>query len=131
MNQWVKVAVGLGSNLEDRRKNIETALAKLQEDLFEDPMQASPIYESEPWGLKEQPRFLNAVCIGLTEWKPPAILNYLKSLELELGRLSSVKNGPRLIDLDLLIYGDQEWQSDGLQVPHPGLPIRSFVLLPL
>ena len=91
----------------------------------------SSIYETEPWGITDQPKFLNAVVVGETDWKPPAILNYIKDLERVLGRTETVRNGPRIIDLDLLVYGDQTWESPGLAVPHPGFASREVVLRPL
>jgi 2-amino-4-hydroxy-6-hydroxymethyldihydropteridine diphosphokinase len=129
LKQKTKVAIGLGSNLGDRKKKIEEAVGILSEEFLEDA-KVSRIYESEPWGIKDQPKFLNAVIVGLSEWKPPAILNYIKNLERELGRTATVKNGPRVLDLDLLAFGSECWDQEGLVVPHPGIPERDFVLLP-
>jgi len=129
LNQKVRVAIGLGSNLGDRKAKIEDAMKRLSEEFLEDS-KFSNLYESDPWGKPDQPKFLNAVIVGLSEWKPPAIVNYLKNLERELGRTETVKNGPRVIDLDLLAYGEQTWEGEGITVPHPGIPARDFVLLP-
>jgi 2-amino-4-hydroxy-6-hydroxymethyldihydropteridine diphosphokinase len=130
MNQKVKIAIALGSNLGSREKNIRLAAQRLQEDFLEEA-RLSNLIETEPWGLKEQPRFINAVVVGVSEWKPPAILNYLKNLERELGRTSSGLNGPRVIDLDLICFGQEVWDSEGVQVPHPRMANRDFVLKPL
>ena len=80
MNQKVKVAIGLGSNIGDRLKFLTEALSRLREDALEES-QTSKMYETAPWGLCEQPDFLNCVIVGLSEWKPPSLLNYLKTLE--------------------------------------------------
>jgi 2-amino-4-hydroxy-6-hydroxymethyldihydropteridine diphosphokinase len=130
LNQRLKIAVGLGTNLGDRAQMLTLAATALAEDLLENA-HCSSVYETNPVGLTEQPLFLNAVMTGTTEWKPPAILNFLKTLERNLGRVPGILNGPRLIDLDLLIYGETEWHSEGIEVPHPRLVDREFVLAPL
>lgn len=122
--------MGLGSNLGDRISFLQSAVQRLGEEFLEE-MRISSVFESEPWGIKSQPKFLNLVVRGRSEWKPPAIVNYLKNLERELGRKSGIVNGPREIDLDLLIYGERVWDSEGVRVPHPRLGERTFVLLPL
>jgi 2-amino-4-hydroxy-6-hydroxymethyldihydropteridine diphosphokinase len=129
MNQKVRVAIGLGSNLGNRAEKIQEAIQTISEEFLEDA-KFSQLYESEPWGKTDQPKFLNAVVVGLSEWKPPAIVNYLKNLERELGRTEAVKNGPRVIDLDLLAYGELVWDEEGVTVPHPGILDRDFVILP-
>ncbi len=130
MNQRVKIAIGLGSNKGERFHYLREAAASLVKDLLEDPL-CSKIYESRPWGVTDQADFLNAVIVGTSEWKPPAILNFLKCLEKELGRTPSKRWGPREIDLDLLIYGSEVCQSEDLTLPHRYLPDREFVLRPL
>ncbi|MFM8315612.1 MAG: 2-amino-4-hydroxy-6-hydroxymethyldihydropteridine diphosphokinase [Deltaproteobacteria bacterium] len=130
MKQKIRVAVALGSNLGEREKVMGQAVERLKEDLLEESRLSSMI-ETEPWGIKDQPQFLNAVIVGWSEWKPPAILNYLKSLERELGRTQTYLNGPRVIDLDLICYGELVWDSEGVQVPHPRMFNRDFVLRPL
>jgi 2-amino-4-hydroxy-6-hydroxymethyldihydropteridine diphosphokinase len=130
MLQKIKIAIALGSNLGDRKVTIEKAFERMSEEFLEGA-KLSTLHETKPWGIKEQPDFLNAVAIGYSEWKPPAIVNYLKNLERDLGRTNTVKNGPRVIDLDLLIWGDHKWDSEGVTVPHPGMTERDFVLLPL
>ncbi len=130
MKQLHRVAIGLGGNLGERLKNLSVAAHRLSEEFLEGAVSSS-VYESEPWGIVEQPKFLNAVVVGLSEWKPPAMVNYLKNLERELGRTPGVRNGPREIDLDLLIWGNGSWNQDGVEVPHPRMASRDFVLLPL
>jgi 2-amino-4-hydroxy-6-hydroxymethyldihydropteridine diphosphokinase len=89
------------------------------------------VYETPPWGYTDQPAFLNMVSEAETALEPLALLDRLKALEEKIGRQSSVRFGPRLIDLDILFYADQVVQSDRLEIPHPRLAERAFVLVPL
>ena len=114
--------IGLGSNLGDRRAMIAGALERLR------PRRVSTIVETEPWGVVDQPRFLNAVAEIETEVAPPALLDRLLEIEAELGRVRGKKWGPRTMDLDLLLYGDRRIVSPVLTVPHPRLAQRLFVL---
>jgi 2-amino-4-hydroxy-6-hydroxymethyldihydropteridine diphosphokinase len=118
--------VGLGSNLGDREGTILAAAERLG------PHRLSPIVETEPWGYVDQPKFLNAVAELDTELEPRALLDRLLEIERELGRTrTGPRYGPRTIDLDLLLYGDEAIEEPGLTVPHPRLPERLFVLEPL
>lgn len=130
MNQQVKVALALGGNLGDRLAVLTEAVKTLEAEFLDD-MKCSSIYETPPWGITEQPDFLNLVVTGLAEWKPPAILNFVKTLERELGRVPAQKNGPRLVDIDLIAYGESTWESPEVTVPHPRMHERDFVLVPL
>lgn len=130
MNQSTRVAIGLGSNQGDRLGFLKVAYARLAEDLLSEPL-ISDVYETPPWGGIATGAFLNAVAIGNTDWKPPAIVNYLQTLQKELGRKPGPKWGDREIDLDLLAFGEIAWKGDGVEVPHPGLATRDFVLVPL
>lgn len=114
--------VGLGSNLGDRESLITKALAALQ------PRRVSRVLETEPWGLREQPRFLNAVAELQTDLSAEALLGRLRDLEDRLGRVRTQRWGPRTMDLDLLLYGDVAMESDALSLPHPRLADRRFVL---
>ena len=114
--------IGLGSNLGDRREMISRALERLR------PCRVSTIVETEPWGVADQPRFHNAVAEIETEQEPAELLTRLLDVERGLGRVRKEKWGPRTIDLDLLLYGDRQIDSDTLSVPHPRLPERKFVL---
>ena len=118
--------IGLGSNLGDR----ETQLMRAADAL--DAVRLSPVIETEPWGFEDQPRFLNAVAEVETGLSPRGLLDRLLEIEQALGRTrDGPRYGPRTIDLDLLLYGDQVIDEPGLQVPHPRLAERSFVLEPL
>lgn len=122
--------VGLGSNLGEREANVRRALARLQEL---GPVRASAFYETDPVGVTDQPKFINAVAELQTELGPRRLLERLLEIERELGRdrTSERRWGPRLIDLDLLLYGSEEVDEPGLTVPHPRLAERRFVLEPL
>jgi 2-amino-4-hydroxy-6-hydroxymethyldihydropteridine diphosphokinase len=118
--------VGLGSNLGDR----EAMLLRAAEAI--DAVRISPVIETEPWGYESQPRFLNAVAELETELSPRELLSLLLDVERRLGRTrDGPRYGPRTIDLDLLLYGDEVVDEPGLQVPHPRLGERRFVLEPL
>jgi 2-amino-4-hydroxy-6-hydroxymethyldihydropteridine diphosphokinase len=114
--------VGLGSNLGDRRATLESALARLR------PRRASAIVETDPWGRADQPAFLNAVAELETEQAPEELLGSLLALEREHGRVRRERWGPRTLDLDLLLYGDRIVRTPALEIPHPRLAERRFVL---
>jgi 2-amino-4-hydroxy-6-hydroxymethyldihydropteridine diphosphokinase len=118
--------VGLGSNLGDREAAIRSAAALIG------ARRLSTIVETEPWGLEEQPPFLNAVAELDTELPPRALLDMLLDVESRLGRERlGPRWGPRTIDLDLLVYGAEKVDDPDLVVPHPYLTERRFVLEPL
>ncbi|HVU78345.1 MAG TPA: 2-amino-4-hydroxy-6-hydroxymethyldihydropteridine diphosphokinase [Gaiellaceae bacterium] len=118
--------VGLGSNLGDREALIREAAEAIG------ARRLSPIIETDPWGLEDQPRFLNAVAELDTDLPARALLDVLLEVERTLGRdRSGPRWGPRTIDLDLLLYGDERISEPDLEVPHPRLLERLFVLEPL
>jgi 2-amino-4-hydroxy-6-hydroxymethyldihydropteridine diphosphokinase len=94
-------------------------------------LEKSPVYETLPWGVTDQPAFLNMVLSGKTHLAPLALLACLKKLELQLGRLPSIRYGPRKIDIDILFYGNLILNTPKLTIPHPRLHERAFVLVPL
>jgi len=114
--------IGLGSNLGDRRAMIAGALEHLR------PRRVSAVVETEPVGRTDQPRFLNAVAELETELPAAELLDRLLDVERGLGRVRVDRWGPRVIDLDLLLYGDEQLQSESLSVPHPELHRRRFIL---
>ncbi|MGB9799317.1 MAG: 2-amino-4-hydroxy-6-hydroxymethyldihydropteridine diphosphokinase [Thermanaerothrix sp.] len=126
---WVTVYLALGTNLGDRLANLRRALAALPPEV--QPLRVSAVYETPPWGITEQPRFLNMVVEARTRLEPLPLLHYLKTLERQLGRQPGVRYGPRLIDLDILLYGDMVINLPELTVPHPRMAERAFVLVPL
>lgn len=126
----VPAALALGSNLGNRHKYLEQARTALAEDVLME-MRASAIYETKPWLGMDQPLYLNQVVVGLTEWKPAALLHYAKSLEVILGRKHGVRFGPREIDIDLLVWDEMVVKQPDLELPHPRMCERDFVLVPL
>lgn len=125
-----RVYLGLGANLGDRQANIKRALALLDEKNVH-VCQVSPLYETEPWGLREQPRFLNAACRVETYYVPHVLLDLLKCLEKRMGRVDTGRYGPRPIDLDILLYDNIRFDTPNLTVPHPDMLARATVLVPL
>ncbi len=123
--------IGMGTNMGERMQNIKDALTSLDLLPHTKVEILSNIYETEPWGLKEQPNFLNAVVKVSTELSPFALLGALLGIEAAMGRVRLVKNGPRVLDLDLLIYDDVTLNTNELTLPHPFVLEREFVLKPL
>jgi 2-amino-4-hydroxy-6-hydroxymethyldihydropteridine diphosphokinase len=124
--------VGLGSNVGDRERMLWSAIHMLSFNPDVDVIAVSSIRETDPVGIVDQPRFLNAAAAVETELDPRALLDLLLSIEGELGRTrEGLRFGPRTIDLDLLLYGDEIVDEPGLTVPHPRLDERKFVLEPL
>lgn len=126
------IYIGLGSNLGETRENLARAI-RLLEEYFRTPVTASSIYRSEPVELLEQPWFTNqVVTLRLeTSWRPSAVLGVLKKIESVMGREKTVRYGPRLIDLDLLLFADWVLETENLVIPHPKIEERAFVLQPL
>jgi 2-amino-4-hydroxy-6-hydroxymethyldihydropteridine diphosphokinase len=124
-----EVWIGLGSNLGDKRANIERALDFLAQSCL--VADVSSLYKTEPVGFQDQDWFLNCAAKIETDLEPRPLLDLLKSLEQRLGRTQRIQNGPRTIDLDILIYGGRVVQEPGLAIPHPRMHERLFVLAPL
>ncbi len=127
----MKVFIALGSNMGEREENIRRALELLSQLPDTELVRASSLYDTEPVGEIEQPNFLNAVAELDTDMAARQLLWNLLLIEKRLGRVRTQKWGPRTIDLDLLLFGDQVIDEDDLRVPHPELIRRSFVLTPL
>ena len=129
----IQTVIGLGSNIAPAKENIDRAVSALAR--FGEVKQVSPYITSKPEGFENQPDFVNAVAILDTNLSAMALLKKLKALETELGRVPTFPNGPRVIDLDILLYADQVIFEDDekypLSVPHPRLAEREFVLKPL
>jgi 2-amino-4-hydroxy-6-hydroxymethyldihydropteridine diphosphokinase len=125
----IHVFLGIGTNLGDRKRNLQEARAALSQRL--EILKDSSIYQTAPWGYLDQPAFLNQVIEAQTALSSLNLLDFLKQTENQLGRQANFRFGPRLIDLDILFYGNRIIQTPRLQVPHPRLTERAFVLIPL
>jgi len=123
------IFLSLGSNLGDRSTNLAKAVEALPPAVR--VLAVSPIYQTEPWGYMEQPAFLNQVIQADTDLAPEKLLTYLKNIEISIGRKTTFHYGPRLIDIDILFYGQQIINKDSLTIPHPHLHLRTFVLVPM
>lgn len=121
--------LGLGSNLGDRRLNLSKAVELLSKRMHVECV--SSLYETEPTGYLDQPGFLNAVCEVITSLPPEGLLALAKEIEIALGRIPSFKDGPRSIDIDILFYGEKVVDYPQLNIPHPRIEERAFVLVPL
>ncbi len=128
-NKPVIVYLGLGSNLGNRQDNLDRALDFLSQRLRVERI--SSVYETEPVGNINQPRFLNLVCQAYTRLTPTGLLTLAKGIESKLGRTFNKPNAPRPIDIDILFYGEQVIETPELVIPHPKLKERAFVLIPL
>ena len=126
-----EVYLGLGSNLGDRGAALRTALAALPAATGGQVRRVSRLYETAPWGVTDQPPFLNAVAVLETPLAPAALLAALKELEAAAGRTAGPRWGPRPLDLDILLYGALTLDDPALTIPHPRLLVRRFVLAPL
>lgn len=124
------VYIGIGSNLGDREGNCLRAVNLLSEDGLIVRKQSS-LYETEPWGLKDQPEFINMAIEAETGLEPLKLLELLKNIEKQMGRDESVRWGTRVIDLDILFYNDRVIDTPGFRIPHPLMHERDFVLRPL
>ncbi len=124
--------LGVGSNLGNRRKNIEEAIKNIKALKQTKVLKVSPFIQTKPvGGPADQPDFLNAALKIQTKISPLNLLKKLKTIEKTLGRVKTVRNGPRIIDLDILFYGNKIMQSKVLTIPHPRMFAREFVLRPL
>jgi len=123
------VHIALGGNLGDRMANLEEAIAALAPDVR--MVERSPIYETDPKYVTDQPRFLNMALAAETELDATALLVFLKGLENRLGRKPGERYGPRPIDLDIIFFADDVISLPDLLIPHPRLAERAFVLRPL
>jgi 2-amino-4-hydroxy-6-hydroxymethyldihydropteridine diphosphokinase len=124
-----RAGIGLGSNLGDPAANVRAAIEALSE--VGKVAARSRLYRTKPWGRADQPDFCNAAAIVETQLAPRELLERLKALEQRLGRKPSERWGPRAIDFDILFYDDMSLDEPGLQLPHPRLLERAFVLVPL
>lgn len=123
--------LGFGTNLGDRKKNLDRAIISLDSRPDLAVLRTSKIYETEPWGMTDQPNFLNMVAEIVTSISLGELLERVKKLEQDMGREDGPRFGPRLIDVDILLLEDQMVDQPDLQIPHASLHLRAFVLVPL
>ncbi len=126
-----RVYLGLGSNLGEREKNLLAALRMLDAMEGMAVREVSSVYETEPWGVEDQPRFLNLVALVESERDPRGVLEACREVERGLGRVRGRRWGPRVIDVDVLLYEDLKWEDEELVIPHPLMLERDFVMVPL
>jgi 2-amino-4-hydroxy-6-hydroxymethyldihydropteridine diphosphokinase len=125
------VFLSIGSNIRDREKNLQSAI-KLLEKVPEIAIRKlSSIYETDPVGFEDQARFLNAVIRISTSFSPQELLDFIQKIEKKLGRKREIHWGPRTIDLDILLYNQENINSEQLTIPHPRMFERGFVMIPL
>jgi len=124
------VYISIGSNLGDREENCRKTISLLKEKGIAVKKQSS-VHETEPWGVKDQPKFINRAIEVEIDKEPEELLGILKEIEKEIGRTETTKWGPRVIDLDIIFYDDLILKSQDLEIPHPLLHEREFVLEPL
>lgn len=129
--QPAQAFIGIGANLGDRWDTIRRALVRLRQTAGVASLEQSPVYESDPVGMLEQPQFLNLVVGVETTLSPEELLRLLLEIEQQFGRERAVRWGPRTIDLDLLLHADEARQGPELQLPHPRMFERAFVTEPL
>jgi 2-amino-4-hydroxy-6-hydroxymethyldihydropteridine diphosphokinase len=123
------IYLSLGTNLGNRVENLDAVKKELIREVT--ILSCSPIYETEPWGYLDQPDFLNQVLAVETELSPVELLEFIKKVEKKIGRKPNFRYGPRIVDIDILLYGDRIIQDQDLVIPHPSLRERAFVLIPL
>ena len=124
-----KVFLGLGANVGDKKANLLKAIELLKEKISD--VAIASIYETKPWGYKEQDNFLNTALMGNTSLSPIELFRSIKDIEKRVGRIKRFKWGPREIDIDILFYDNLIYKDDTLEIPHPRLHERDFVLKPL
>ena len=131
-SRWKPAYLGLGSNLGDSIKTIREATDKIAAHGACRVVAISPLYRSEPWGYADQPDYINGVIGILTQLEADQLLQTLLVVEREYGRSrSGPRFGPRTLDLDLLLFSDQNIDQEQLVVPHPRMHLRNFVIYPL
>jgi 2-amino-4-hydroxy-6-hydroxymethyldihydropteridine diphosphokinase len=121
--------LGLGPYLGDTASNLDRALRHLSENIT--ILKKSSLYETEPVGFKDQPWFLNMVVEAETDLSPSELLGVTQGIEKDMKRVKTIVNGPRIIDIDILLYNDERVDAEGLTIPHPRMRERAFVMVPL
>ena len=127
--QQERIYLSLGTNLGNREMNLEAVKESLPPEVK--ILDCSPVYQTEPWGYLDQPDFLNQVLAIETSLSPTELLEYIKDIEEKIGRKPSVRFGPRIVDIDILFFGDRIILEEDLIIPHPRIRDRAFVLVPM
>jgi 2-amino-4-hydroxy-6-hydroxymethyldihydropteridine diphosphokinase len=122
------IFLALGSNIENRKQHVETAVTLLREKVYD--ITVAPLYETKPWYFEDQQNFLNTVLRGFTDLEPRELLQFTKTVQQEVGRVERFRYGPREIDIDILFYDNKVYKDEELEIPHPRLQERDFVLQP-
>ncbi len=125
----VKIYLALGSNVGDREKNIKKAIYLLSKEIKD--IKVASLYETEPVGYVNQPKFINTALEGHTNLSPDELLKFCQDVEKKVGRIYRFKWGPREIDIDILLYGNLKIDKPNLKIPHPLMLERDFVMKPL
>ena len=131
MTSAVRAVIALGSNIEDPERQVRRAFDEIAALPATRLLAKSRLYRTEPVGYREQPMFVNACALVETALAPRALLDNLLALERRHGRVREMRNGPRTLDLDIVVYGDGKVDEPGLTIPHPRAHERRFVLEPL
>ena len=129
----VRAYLGLGSNMGDPAANLHQAVKALDDAPGLAVVAVSPMFQTEPQGVRDQAWFANCV-VSLdvdSAYSPEGLLDVLSGIEAQMGRVRAERWGPRTIDIDILLFGDMKWDSPRLQIPHPRMVERAFVLIPL
>jgi 2-amino-4-hydroxy-6-hydroxymethyldihydropteridine diphosphokinase len=124
-----RIYLSLGTNLGKKESNLEQAIRLLSEEIA--IRKKSSLYETEPVGFSDQPWFLNMVAEGETDLLPDDLLGFTQSIESRMKRVKTIVNGPRIIDVDILLYDDMKIETERLVIPHPRMLERAFVMVPL
>jgi len=127
----IRAFLGLGSNTGDREAYLDLAMQTLHRQSHIFSIHASSVYETSPWGLKDQALFLNQVLEIQTAFQAEALLDTIREIEAQTGRQRDIPWGPRTLDIDVLLYGNLHMRDEHLIIPHPRLHLRRFVLVPL
>jgi 2-amino-4-hydroxy-6-hydroxymethyldihydropteridine diphosphokinase len=128
--KYINAYLCLGSNTGNTRKNFRDALALIEKKIGK-VVKKSHLYETQPWGNPDQDNFLNQMVMVNTTLEPRQILEEITRIEREMGRERKEKWGPRIIDIDIVLYGKRVIRDKGLEIPHPEMHKRAFVLVPL
>lgn len=130
-NDLTRAALGIGGNLGDTKQNLINVISNLAHQLDVEVLSVSKLYKTPPWGKTDQPAFLNACMLVETSLSARQLLDKCLDIEQKLGRVRTERWGPRQVDIDILFFGDEIIAEEGLEVPHPRMTDRAFVMQPL